>query len=798
MSNKFLQSKKKDKILLLAILVFTSILFLGVKNFNFVNWDDDENIGTDSSFTKLSVENFTKHYQKDRYKALAIWSFMLEYQFFGHNPKYYHLDNLILHLLNVVFVFILIKRLVPKNRFAPLIVSVFFAVHPAFVEPIAWVTGRKDLLFVLFSLLSILSYLKFLKIEKQHLKYLMFGLTGLLVYLASLSKIQAIALPFVFFLIDWLEYRKFSFSSLLEKLIIFLLIVDLFKIILIILLFVIVVKVYKPMFAIMKKNIWAKIISSIVLFFIILFLKTYVKEALCHYMSYKSALVLSEVFLWLGYFLILFLMFFQEISKKIRLFFTKLFPHRNYNILIIALIAIALIAVFQHEYIIKYFPRLWNIDAGHPSYFNFAERFLLLGSSLLYYLSRFFLLKSQDPMIPYPSRLADGSLPNYMFFDLGIILLIMGISLYVLIKYFRKNRIVWFGVLFFLINIGVVLHIIPIEGRVLAADRYTYLAYIGLFLIMALIADYFIEKKRGKIISGIIGLSVIFMSYTTYQDKNTWKNSFTLWEKALKVNPKNHFAMYSLALANSTEANDIDNAEKLLDKAINLKEDFMYYNNRGRIHYAKGNYTLALDDFDKSILLDSANSAAYNNRGAVRQQFCDFIGALSDYKKAVELNPDYQDALNNIKRVENLLSIDSVLFEKSENKAISEVDILNFVLYISEKMLNTGQKPKAILYLEQAIKVIPNNYEIYERLALIYHLNEEFSEAKDVYNQGLDKLGKNESLLLGRGLLNIQIGDTVSACKDFKQSAELGNDRAKMLEQEFCGDTLSVKRVLSF
>jgi len=66
----------------------------------------------------------------------------------------------------------------------------------------------------------------------------------------------------------------------------------------------------------------------------------------------------------------------------------------------------------------------------------------------------------------------------------------MGISLYVLIKYFRNNRIVWFGVLFFLINIGVVLHIIPIEGRVLAADRYTYLAYIGLFLIMALIADY--------------------------------------------------------------------------------------------------------------------------------------------------------------------------------------------------------------------------------------------------------------------------------------------------------------------
>ena len=58
--------------------------------------------------------------------------------------------------------------------------------------------------------------------------------------------------------------------------------------------------------------------------------------------------------------------------------------------------------------------------------------------------------------------------------------------------------------------------------------------------------------------------------------------------KALKVNPKNHFAMYSLALANFTEANDIDNAEKLLDKAINLKEDFMYYNNREEFIMQKG------------------------------------------------------------------------------------------------------------------------------------------------------------------------------------------------------------------
>ncbi|MDY0314790.1 MAG: hypothetical protein RBR32_06905, partial [Bacteroidales bacterium] len=725
-----------------------------------------------------------------RYKAIAIWTFMAEYQAFGHNSKYYHLNNLLLHLLNIVLVFIFIKKLIPKNRFTPLIVSILFALHPAFVEPIAWVTGRKDLLFVLFSLLSFHSYLKFLKLEKRYLKYLILLLTGFLVYLASLSKIQAVTLPLVFFLIDWLKYRKLNFSSFLEKLIIFLLIIDMFYAILVIISIFLILYLYKPVFKIMSKNIWLKTISSIILFLIILFSKYHIMGMVENQLKHRFFYYLTEILLWLSYFFVLFLFFFKNYSKKLSLFSKKMFRFKKLNILIASFIGIVFILIFQFDYIILYFHNLqglWNITPEHSSYFSLSERFLLLGSSLFYYLSRFFLLKSQDPMIPYPSRLADASLPSYLSFELIVISIILGISLFILLKYFRKKRIIWFGILFFLINIGIVLHIIPIEGRVLVADRYTYLSYIGLFIIIGLIADYFIQNKKGAIVLGILGLSVIFMSYTSFQDKKTWQNSFTLWEKALKTNPKNHFAMYSLALAKFNEANNINSAEQWLNQAISLKEDFMYYNNRGRLHYAKKNYTLALDDFDKSILLDSKSFAAYNNRGAVRQQFCDFIGAFKDYKKAVEIKPDYQDALNNLEKIEYLLSIDSLLFDKKENKNISEADILNFVLNNSEKMLNTGQKPKAILYLEQAIKIIPNNYEIYEKLALIYHLNDEFTEAKLVYNNGINTIGDNEYLLLGRGLLNIQIGDTISACEDFRLSAELGNTESEMLKEEFCG-----------
>ncbi|MBP7273886.1 MAG: hypothetical protein KA974_08580, partial [Saprospiraceae bacterium] len=487
-----------DVLILFCVLIVTAFIYSGVANYGFVNWDDDENIRVNPRFTEFTTENIVYHYQQNHYKSLAIWSYMAEYQIFGSDAKAHHINNLLLHLINLVLVFVFIKKLAPKNRFAPIITAVLFGLHPAFIEPVAWVTGRKDLLFVMFAMLSLLSYLRFIHTGDRKRRHLYLMLTIALVYLSSLAKIQAFALPVVFLTIDWMLHRKINFSVILEKLIMGLFVFNIPSLGALGLIIYLAILEKQLIVGLIKSKAFA---YSILLIFLCLLVVIYLGT------GYSKLHILLNLPDWiiavitLVYIIILVWKF-----KKLTSFLQKSTIRTKVFLLSVVVLVAFLIAYdsnywsFSYKlksslniaYIADYLTGFWSSSQGSVSYFSFWERFLLLATSLLYYFMRFFLLAGQDPMIPYPTRLPDGSLPGNMFSDLIILGVIFALTLFVLLRYFRKSRLVWFGVLFFLINIGLVLHIIPIEGRVLVADRYTYLAYVGLFLLVGMAADYFI------------------------------------------------------------------------------------------------------------------------------------------------------------------------------------------------------------------------------------------------------------------------------------------------------------------
>jgi len=775
-------------LLMSCVLFITIFVYYGVSSYGFVNWDDDENIRVNPRFTEFSQENIFYHYQHDRYKALAIWSYMAEYQIFGDNSGMYHIDNLILHLINTVLVFIFIRMLVPKNRFAPLITAAFFAVHPAFVEPVAWVTGRKDLLFVMFSLLSMIAYFRFLIQEKWKIRWIYFALVFICVYLASLAKIQAVALPVVFIAIDFLYQRKTRVFNLAEKLILLLICFDYFLPVIALLLLGLMLKFYKHLIGIITKSKSSKIISIVLLLLVVSALQMPFKYFLKEFPIFAIEGFNNNLILWIIYLIfisyVIFNKFFDRIANRLKE--NGVNKHRKW-IAPVFFISIIFVVVIKFDSILSQFTGLWNYNSGSEHFYSIWERILFLSGSMVYYLKRFFLLQAQDPMIPYPERGINGAMPDYLFTDFIAVLIIVALSAFVLFRYFRKNRVVLFGVAFFLINIGLVLHIIPIEGRVLVADRYTYLAYIGLFLLIGLLADRLAERqKRPAIIAGAGGLILLFVGFTTYRDKAAWENSFTLWQKALVVNPENHYAMYSLALAYFSEGQNASTAENYLNEAILMKQDFMYYNNRGRVRYSLGNLRGALSDFDKAIAMDSTNFASYNNRGAVRQQFCDYRGALIDYAEAIRIFPDYQEAKNNKRKVEELILLDSLLFAWNDTLSVPRERLTDFVLMATEKLISSEQTEKALLYLDAGMKIYPAEARFYEKTAVIFHLKNQYAEAKKYYDRGLQEVPENTSLLLGRGLLFIQTGDTAKACIDLQIAAEKGDADAKNLLQQFC------------
>ena len=72
---------------------------------------------------------------------------------FGMKPQGFHLTNILLHLANVLLLFLVLRRMTGSLQRSAF-VAALFAVHPLHVESVAWIAERKGVLSSLFWLLA--------------------------------------------------------------------------------------------------------------------------------------------------------------------------------------------------------------------------------------------------------------------------------------------------------------------------------------------------------------------------------------------------------------------------------------------------------------------------------------------------------------------------------------------------------------------------------------------------------------------------------------------------------------------
>jgi hypothetical protein len=78
---------------------------------------------------------------------LTWLSHALDVSLFGLEAGRHHLVNLLLHALNACLVFLVLRRMTRQEDFWKCaVVAALFALHPAHVETVAWVSERKGLL----------------------------------------------------------------------------------------------------------------------------------------------------------------------------------------------------------------------------------------------------------------------------------------------------------------------------------------------------------------------------------------------------------------------------------------------------------------------------------------------------------------------------------------------------------------------------------------------------------------------------------------------------------------------------
>ena len=181
----------------------------------------------------------------------------------------------------------------------------------------------------------------------------------------------------------------------------------------------------------------------------------------------------------------------------------------------------------------------WYWSAQHhvglielPGLYPWYDRIVFGSYSLMIYIVRYFAPINLMYFYGYPMVAGESMPPGYYLY-LGLALIFM---IYLIDLYRSRRWVPLFALLFFVINILLVLHILPVPRGNITADRYMYLSVIGLsaWSVWALgeLYSFFKNTERSRwIIKGATGLVIVYLIGCMIYSRNltrNWKDSDTL------------------------------------------------------------------------------------------------------------------------------------------------------------------------------------------------------------------------------------------------------------------------------
>ncbi|MBK9257271.1 MAG: tetratricopeptide repeat protein [Saprospiraceae bacterium] len=367
--------------------------------------------------------------------------------------------------------------------------------------------------------------------------------------------------------------------------------------------------------------------------------------------------------------------------------------------------------------------------------FSFFQRLFVGAFSFLIYIVKWIFPFRMSPLYPYPNNF-----PWYFWPSI----LMAPITLFVLYKsYVTERKVIFFGLSFFIVNIVFLLQILG-AGQGYLADRFTYIAYLGLFFIIAYYGEQAIQTKPQlkNVILGGGAVYLLVLGFITFQQNKIWKDSGTLWTHVLK-----YYKQTTLPYGNRAnfyrDKGMYTEALRDYNATIAMKDQQpQAYNSRAKLFFtlAKGRDTLlmALNDYNKAIEYEPNDGEFHVNRGATYARLGDFEKAIENFNKGIELKPDH--AVGYLNR--------SVIYNNMGNipKALEDIDAylkLNpynaDIWYEKGRALRLLERPQeAISAYEQAIKINKTNGLYYYEKSRTHAGLNQFNEAKREFQNALN------------------------------------------------------------
>ncbi len=183
----------------LSILVYLPALGAGYI------WDDgvvtaNPLVAEDSGLARLWLHP-SENPNEPHYWPVVYTTFWLEHRVWGTGAFGHHLDNVLLHAVAVLLVWVVLRRVeVPHAWWG----AALFAVHPVHVESVAWVAERKDVLSAVLYLAATIAYIGFDETRSARAWW-----SALVLFaLALLSKSIVVTWPIAMLLVLWWKKQR--------------------------------------------------------------------------------------------------------------------------------------------------------------------------------------------------------------------------------------------------------------------------------------------------------------------------------------------------------------------------------------------------------------------------------------------------------------------------------------------------------------------------------------------------------------------------------------------------------------
>ena len=349
----------------------------------------------------------------------------------------------------------------------------------------------------------------------------------------------------------------------------------------------------------------------------------------------------------------------------------------------------------------------------------------------------------------WPTRLAVfyphpfSKLPIWQVVASALVLLIVSVAV---LWFARHRKHLTVGWLWYLGILVPVIGLVQVGSQAMA-DRYAYLPFIGLFIMIAWGLPDLLKKWRFRRITlGAAALAVLLaLAICTRLQLRHWQNNKALFEHALNVTGDN----------------------------------FVMNNNYANILKKMGQVEKAVDHFYRALRIRPNSPEVYNNLGNALRELNRIDEAVKSFRTALELRPDFAEAHYNLALL--------LAWQGKTDEAIAEYrqalrfrpDDVDTMSNLGFALAQKGDFDEAIGYYNKALELEPDNVIAHGRLGLALAGVNRLDEAVEQFQIVLEDSPDDVEMHCNVGILLARQGKNDEAIKAYRRALQINPDYTK-------------------